>query len=154
MVGVRPALGCEVPQHFAPHSLGSFTHKIRRKEPPRHTHRRCRMLELAGVVLAGLVAGAQAAADLMMLILVTNHNSYDLILIHGATDQLLTRVTAGNQPLMAVISAAGKVYSTGTGTDTASRVNTTTLLRTPPRAANQDAREMAVIDSMQDTAIP
>jgi hypothetical protein len=111
------------------------------------------MLELAGVVLAGLVAGAQAAADLMMLILVTNHNSYDLILIHGATDQLLTRVTAGNQPLMAVISAAGKVYSTGTGTDTASRVNNAALLCSLLRAANQDTREVTIIDSVQDTTI-
>jgi YVTN family beta-propeller protein len=69
-----------------------------------HTHRRWCMLGLTDVVLAGLVAGAQAAADLTMLVFVTNHNSHDLVVIDAATDRILTRLPVGNQPHMAVIS--------------------------------------------------
>jgi DNA-binding beta-propeller fold protein YncE len=117
-------------------------------------HRRWRMLWLTAAVLAGLVAGAEAAADVTMLILGTNHNPHDLIVIPGATDRILTHPPVGPQPYMAVISRAGKVYTTGRDTDTASGVNHAAILRNLRCTDNQDAGEMAVIDSMQDTAIP
>jgi YVTN family beta-propeller protein len=75
------------------------------------------MLGLTDVVLAGLVAGAQAPADLTMLVFVTNHNSHDLVVIDAATDRILTRLPVGNQSHMAVISPSGKVYTTGMGTN-------------------------------------
>jgi DNA-binding beta-propeller fold protein YncE len=117
-------------------------------------HRRWRMLGLTAVVLAGLVAGAEAASDVTMLILVTNHNPQDLIVIPGVTDQILTSLPVANQPHMAVISPVGEVYTTGTGTDTASGVNHAALLRSLRCADNQDAGEVAVIDNTRDTDIP
>jgi DNA-binding beta-propeller fold protein YncE len=118
------------------------------------THRRWMMLGLTAVAPAGLVAGAQTAVDLTVLILVTNHNPHDLIVIPGATDRILIRLPVGNQPHMAAISPAGKIYPTGTGTDTASGVNNAALLRSLRCADNQDAGEVAVIDSTRDTDIP
>jgi hypothetical protein len=117
-------------------------------------HRRWRMLGLTAVVLADLMSRAEAAADVTMPILVTNHNPHDLIVIPGATDRILTHPPVGHQPHMAVISPAGKVYTAGRGTDTASGVNYAAILRNLRCTDNQDAGEMAVIDNMQDTAIP
>jgi hypothetical protein len=119
-----------------------------------HTDRRWRMLGLTGVLLDGLVAGSQTAADLTVLILVTNHNPHDLNVIPDATDRMLTRLLVGNQPHIAVISPAGKIYTTGTGTDTASGVNNAALLRSLLCADNQDAGEVAIIDNRRDTDIP
>jgi len=59
----------------------------------------------------------------------------------------------GNQPHMAVISPAGKVYTTGTGTDTASGVNNAALLHSLWCPDNQEAGEVAVIDNTRDTDI-
>jgi DNA-binding beta-propeller fold protein YncE len=111
------------------------------------------MVGLTTVALADLMSGAEAAADLTVPILVTNHNHYDLIVIPRATDQILTRLPVGHQPHMAVISPAGKVYTTGPGTDTASGVNTAALLHSLWCADNQDAGEVAVIDNTRDTDI-
>jgi hypothetical protein len=38
--------------------------------------------------------------------------------MNGTTDRFLTRLPAGNQSHMAVLSPAGKVYTTGTGANT------------------------------------
>lgn len=75
-------------------------------------------------------------------------------MINGTTDRFLTRLPAGNQPHMAVISPAGKVYTTGTGMDTAPGVNSASLLRSLLCADNQDAGGGAVIDGTRDTDIP
>jgi YVTN family beta-propeller protein len=91
------------------------------------SHRRWWILGLTGVVLAGLVAGAQAASDLTGLVFLANRDSHDLVVIDAATDQVISRVPVGQRPHMTVLSAAGKVYTTGTGTNDVTVVDAGTL---------------------------
>jgi len=91
------------------------------------SHRRWWILGLTGVVLACLVAGAQAASDLTGLVFLANRDSHDLVVIDAATDQIISRVAVGKRPHMTVLSAAGKVYTTGTGTNDMTVVDAATL---------------------------
>ena len=91
------------------------------------SHRRSWILGLTGVVLAGLVAGVQAASDLTDLVFLANRDSHELVVIDAATDQIISRVAVGRRPHMTVLSAAGKVYTTGTGTNDVTVVDAATL---------------------------
>src|SRR5262245_25831860 len=90
-------------------------------------HRRWWILGLTGVVLAGLVAGVQAASELTDLVFLANRDSHELVVIRAATDQIISRVAVGRQPHMTVLSAAGKVYTTSTGTNDVTVVDAATL---------------------------
>src|SRR5262245_374024 len=91
------------------------------------SHQRWWILGLAGSVLPGLVAGAQAGSDLTGLVFLANRDSHDLVVIDAATDQIISRVAVGKRPHMTVLSAAGKVYTTGTGTNDMTVVDAATL---------------------------
>ena len=91
------------------------------------SHRSSWIIGLTGVVLAGLVAGVQAASDLTGLVFLANRDSHELVVIDAATDQIISRVAVGKRPHMTVLSAAGKVYTTGTGTNDVTVVDAATL---------------------------
>jgi YVTN family beta-propeller protein len=91
------------------------------------THQRWRMLGWTGIMLAGLVAGVQAASDPTGLVFVTTRDSHELVIIDAATDRILTRLPVGHRPHMAVIAPAGQVYITGTDTNDVTVVDAATL---------------------------
>jgi YVTN family beta-propeller protein len=91
------------------------------------THQRWRMLGWTGIMLAGLVAGVQAASDPTGLVFVTTRDSHELVVIDAATDRILTRLPVGHRPHMAVIAPTGQVYITGTDTNDVTVVDATTL---------------------------
>lgn len=91
------------------------------------THRRWWILAVVGLVLTGLVSGAQAASDLKGLVFLANRDSNDLVVIDAATDRILSRLPVGNRPHMSLISKDGKVYTTGTDTNDVTVVDAATL---------------------------
>ena len=67
------------------------------------SHRRSWILGLTGVVLAGLVAGVQTTSDLTDLVFLANRDSHELVVIHAATDQIISRLPVGRQPHMTIL---------------------------------------------------